>query len=199
MYYCLSFYPQLSAALADAIDAIRTRYDPTSPFYKPHIAVIFPTHDRVGIQPLTTHIQYTLSDWKPFEIQLGGIEKKPNHWLLLGLQKGEAEFRKLYRELHTGILDDGRDLDKYKPLMSLGLFIREGVAHDWFDPRESDFDQKLYQEALPTVNSLPLSENILVDKFVLGALKDTVIEWVRGKRTSIPDDAHETIMHEFYL
>jgi len=199
MYYCLSFYPQLSAMLADAINAIRSRYDPTAPFYNPHITVVFPTHERVGIQPLTSHIQDVLSNWRPFQIQLGGLEKKPNHWLLLGLRDGEAEFKRLYRELHTAVLADDRDLNKYTPHIGLGLFVKEGAAHDWFNPRESDFAQEQYQEALPLAHSLPLSERILVDKFLLGALKDTVIEWTRGKRIHIPEEAQETTVGEFSL
>lgn len=199
MYYCLSFYPQLSTILAAAINAIRSRYDPTAPFYDPHITVVFPTRDRVGIQPLTSHIHDVLSKWKPFEIQLGGLELTPNYWLLLGLSDGDAEFKSLYRELYTEVLADGRDLNKYSPHIGLGLFVKEGTAHDWFNPRPSDFDQSLYQEALPLANSLPLSERIIVDKFHLVNLRDSVIEWTRGKRIHIPEDAQETIVGEFSL
>lgn len=199
MYYCLSFYPQLSKVLADAINTIRSRYDPTAPFYDPHITVVFPTHDRIGLQPLTSHIHDVLSRWRPFEIQLGGLELRTNFWLLLGLSDGKAEFKSLYRELYTEVLDDGRDLDKYVPHIGLGLFVKKGTVHDWFNPRPSDFDKALYQEALPLLNSLPLSESIVVDKFHLATFRDSVIEWTRGKRIQIPDDAHETIVREFPL
>ncbi len=199
MYYYLISHPQLSAALADAIDAIRNAYDPTARYFAPHVTVVFPTHDRIGLQPLTHHIEGILSRWRPFTIRLGEPERTPNHWLLLRLQKGEAEFKKLYRELHTGILEDGSARGEYRPHMSLGLFTKKGISRDWFDPRESDLDPALYREAMGSVNSLPLAEDILVDRFVLGALKDTVIEWVRGKRTGIPDDAHEIILREFRL
>lgn len=199
MYYCLSCYPQLSVTLAEAINTIRSKYDPTAPYYPPHITVIFPTHDRIGLQPLTDHIEEILSRWTPFTIRLGGFEKQPNHWLLLRLITGEAEFKELYRDIHTGILEDGSSRGKYRPHISLGLFTKKGVARDWFDPHESDFDPVLYQEAMSSVNSLPLEEDILVDKLVLGALKDTVIDWVRGRRAGIPDDAHEVILREFRL
>jgi len=199
MYYCLSCYPQFSGALAEAIDAIRNKYDPTAPYYPPHITVVFPTHDRIGLQPLSAHLEDILSRWKPFTIRLGGFEKQPNHWLLLRLQNGEAEFNQLYREIHTGILKDGSSRGNYRPHISLGLFTKKGIARDWFDPHESDFDTALYQEAMPLVNSLPLAEDVAVDNFVLGALKDTVIEWVRGKRPGIPNDAHEIILRKFLL
>jgi hypothetical protein len=199
VYYCLSFYPQLSKILADAINAIRSRYDPTAPFYAAHITVIFPTHERVGLQPLTSHIQEILSNWRPFEIQLGGLELTHNYWLLLGLREGEEEFKRLYRDLHTAVLADDRDLNKYTPHIGLGLFVRPGTRHDWFNPRPSDFDQALYQKALPLANSLTLCERIIVDKFHLVTLRDSVIEWTRGKRIHIPEDAQETIVREFPL
>ncbi len=198
MYYCLSFYPQLGQESAEAIREVRDRYDPTAPYFEPHIAVVFPTHERIGKQRLIDHIQNVLSNWKPFEIQLGGLDMRPNHWLLLGLQRGQAEFKKLYKEFHTGILA-GADPDKYTPHLSLGLFVKEGVAHNWFEPQESDRDEKRYQEALPLANSLPLSEVIVVDSFILGAIPDTVIEWTRGRLINIPDEAEETIIHEFIL
>ena len=134
MNYCLSTYPHMSNTLSQAINAIRSKYDPTAPFYEPHIAVVFPTHERVGLEPLVQHIQRVLSGRVRFEIQLGGLKLTSNHWLLLGLSKGEAEFKRLYRELYTGILDDNRDLDRYTAHMSLGLFVKEGAAHDWFNP-----------------------------------------------------------------
>jgi len=199
MYYCLSCYPQFSVALAEAIDAIRNKYDPTAPYYPPHITVVFPTHDRIGLEPLSAHLEDVLSRWKAFTIRLGGFEKQPNHWMLLRLQRGEAEFKELYRDIHTGILESGSSRGKYRPHISLGLFTKVGIARDWFNPQESDFDPVLYQEALSSVGSLPLAEDILIDKFVLGALRDTVIEWVRGKRPCIPDDAHEIVLREFCL
>jgi 2'-5' RNA ligase len=199
MYYCLSFYPNLSPQLTEAIEAIRSAYDPTSKFYKPHITVVFPTHERVGEQPLIDHVQRVLGGWRPFEIRLGGLHKQSNHWLLLGLREGEADFKRLYREIHTGILADGRDLNRYTPHLSLGLFVKQGIAHDWFNPRESDFDCKRYEEALRKVEVLPLSESVIVDKLLLGTLSDSVIEWTKGKRVHIPDDADETIVREFIL
>jgi 2'-5' RNA ligase len=179
MYYCLSFYPMLSQKLSALIGEIRSAYDPTSRYYKPHVTLIFPTHDRVGEQPLIDHIQNVLGNWSQFEIRLGGLHKTPSHWLLLGLQDGEEDAKRMYRELHTGILDDGRDLSRYRPHIGLGLFVKTGVAHHWFNPRESDFDREKYQEALQLTEDLPLAEDLLVDKLLLGALSDSVIDWVR--------------------
>lgn len=199
MYYCLSFYPDLNRALAEAIEAIRDAYDPTSRFYGPHITVIFPTHERIGEQPLIKHIQNVLGGRSPFEIRLGGLHKTPNHWLMLGLKEGEAEVKRLYRALYTGILADGRDVNRFVPHLGLGLFVKEGVAHDWFKPRESDLDRERYEEALRQAEALPLFESMLVEKLMLGTISDAVIEWTRGKRTQMPENSEETAVREFRL
>ena len=197
MYYCLSFFPQLSVELAESIDAIRNAYDPTSGFIKPHITLVFPTPDSVGEQSLISHIQNVLNDWSPFEIQLGGFHKSRDHWLFLKLQEGEAEVKRLYQALYTGILADGRDVSKFVPHLGLGLFIKEGCTYDWRNPRESDFDRERYEEALHQAKALPLSASIAVEKLLLTKIPDGVIEWTTGKRASLPDDAKEFEVREF--
>jgi 2'-5' RNA ligase len=199
MYYCLSFYPQLSPELTRAIDAIRSVYDPTSPYYTPHITLIFPTHHRVGQQPLISHIEQVLRGWSPFEIRLGGFQRSPNHWLFLNVYEGETEVKRLYRELHTGVLDDGRDVNKFVPHLGLGLFVKEGCIQDWFNPRESDFDKERYEVALRQAETLPLAERIRVEKLVLGTISDAVIDWTRGQRADLPEDAYETAVRDFRL
>ena len=199
MYYCLSFCPQLSPGLAESIEAIRKAYDPTAWFVKPHITIIFPTPDSVGEQALIRHIEQVLSGWSPFEIRLGGFCKSRDHWLFLTVKEGEAEMKKLYRELYTGILADGRDFSRFVPHLGLGLFLKEGCTYDWRNPRESDFDRKRYEEALRRAEGLPVSESILVEKFELTAISDEVVEWTTGKRASLPEDAEDTIVREFHL
>ena len=83
MYYCLSFFPQLSPELAESIEAIRKVYDFTSGFIKPHITLVFPTRDSIGEQSLIDHCQNVLSDWSPFVIRLGGFHQSRDHWLFL--------------------------------------------------------------------------------------------------------------------
>jgi 2'-5' RNA ligase len=199
MYYCLSFCPQLSAPLAESIEAIRREYDPTSIFIKPHVTIIFPTPDSVGKQALIMHIEQVLSGWNPFEIRLGGLHKSPDHWLSLRLQEGEAEVKRLYRALHAGILDNGRDLNRFVPHLGIGLFLKKGCIYDWRNPRESDFDRQRYEEALRRAEALPLSERITVGKLLLTTISDAVIEWTTGRRASLPDDAEEVALREFRL
>jgi 2'-5' RNA ligase len=199
MYYCLSFFPQLSIELTEPIHAIRRAYDPTAWFIKPHITIIFPTHDSVGEQSLINHIEQVLSGWQPFEIRLGGFHKSRDHWLFLTLQEGEEEVKRLYRELHTGILADGRDLSRFVPHLGLGLFLKEGCTYDWRNPRESDFDRERYEEALRRAEALPISASMAVEKLRLTTISDAVIEWTTGKRAGFPDDATESEVREFRL
>jgi hypothetical protein len=199
MYYCLSFFPQLGARLAESIGTIRRAYDPTSGFIKPHVTIIFPTPDSVGEQSLISHIQHVLKGWSPFEIQLGGFHKSPDHWLSLRLQEGEAEVKRLYRALYTGISSDGRDVSTFVPHLGLGLFLKEGCTYDWRNPREADFDRERYEAALLRAKALPLSESIAVEKLQMTADSDEVIEWTTGKRASLPDDAKEFDVREFRL
>ena len=199
MYYCLSFFPPLSVELAESIASIRRVYDPTAWFIKPHITLIFPTHDSVGEQRLINHIEQVLSGWSPFEIRLGGFCKSRDHWLFLSLQEGEAEVKRLYRALHTGIMDDGRDFSRYVPHLGLGLFLKEGATYDWRHPQESDFDRERYEEALRRAEALHLSGTVLVDRLLLTTISDEVIEWTTGKRAGLPDDAKEITVREFHL
>jgi len=199
MYYCLNFFPQLSPELTKAINAIRNVHDPTAPYYPPHITLIFPTHHSVGEQPLIDHIEKVLAHWSTFDIQLGGFRLKRDYWLFLSVAEGEDYLKRLYRELHTGLLDDGRNLSRFVPHVGLGLFVREGCRHDWRNPLEADFDRERYEQALPLAEALPLSEPILVEKLVLGTISDAVIDWTRGRRAELPEDAHETTVREFCL
>ncbi len=199
MFYCLIFYPQFSPELAESIDAIGSAYNPASGFIKPHITIIFPVQDSVGEQSLINHIQDVLGDWSPFTIRLGGFHRTANHWLFLTLPEGEAEVKRLYQALNTGILDDGGDFSWFLPHISLGLFVKEGITQDWRNPREEDFDPERYEEALRLAKALPLSESILVEKLQLVTIPDSVIDWTRGRRATIPDDADTDVVREFRL
>jgi len=199
MYYCLSFVPQLSPELFAAIADIRKTYDPTAFFITPHITLVFPTHDSIGEKALMSHIQEVFKGWRPFNIKFGGLHRNRDHWLFLMVQEGEEEIKKLYRVLHTGILDDGRDVSKFLPHLGLGLFIKEGCLYDWRNPREEDFDQARYDTALRLTQKLPLSESVTVEKLVMTKISDEVIGWTRGERERLPEDAEDLVVREFEL
>jgi 2'-5' RNA ligase len=200
MYYTLNFYPQLNAELAESIDAIRRKHDPTVGFAKPHITVLFPVPDSTGEPQLIGHIQRVLDDWSPFEIRLGGFHKSHDHWLFLTLIEGEAQVKQLYRSLYTGILAEYRRDDiEFVPHLGLGLFIKEGTKYDWDNPQEADFDQERYDEALQRAKALPLHSRFTVEKLHLTKVPHEVLEWATGKRANIPEDLQLVEVREFLL
>jgi 2'-5' RNA ligase len=200
MYYALNFYPLLSAEFSEPIDAIRREYDPTSDFTKPHITVLFPIPGSVGERRLISHIQNVLSDWTPFEIRLGGLHKSHDHWLFLTLKEGEAQVKKLYRLLYTGVLAQYRRHDiEFVPHLGLGLFVKDGATYDWGNPQESDFDRERYEEALRRAKALPLPSSISVEKLHLTKIPDVILEWATGKRASLPADSRIVEVREFRL
>jgi 2'-5' RNA ligase len=200
MYYALSLYPQLSAELSESIDGIRREYDPMSGFTKPHITVLFPLPGSLGEAELISHIQNVLSDWTPFEIRLGGFHKSHDHWLFLTLKEGEAQVKKLYQALYTGMLAEHRRDDiEFVPHLGLGLFIKDGSTYNWDNPRESDLDRERYEEALCRAKALPLPASIWVEKLQLTKIPDVILEWATGKRASIPEDSRIVEVREFRL
>ena len=200
MYYTLSFYPQLTQELAESIAAIRREHDPTFDFAKPHITVLFPVPDSIGEQQLISHIQNVLSDWSPFEIRLGGFHKSHDHWLFLTLVEGEAQVKRLYRLIYTGILAKYRRDDlEFVPHLGLGLFMKEGTIYDWDNPQETDFDQERYEEALQQAKALPLHLSFRVEGLQLAKISDDVLEWATGKRASFPEEAQRVEVREFLL
>lgn len=200
MYYALNFYPHLGAELAESIDAIRRQYDPTSGFTKPHITVLFPVPASVGEGRLISHIQNVLSEWRPFEIRLGGFHKSRDHWLFLTLKDGEAQVKKLYQALYKGILAEYRRDDiEFVPHLGLGLFIKEGSTYDWDNPQEADFDRERYEKALRQAKALPLPSSTSLDALHLTKIPDVILEWATGKRASIPVGSQIAAVREFPL
>jgi 2'-5' RNA ligase len=200
MYYTLNIYPRLNEELAESIDAIRRRHDPTFGFTKPHITVLFPVPDSVGEPQLIGHIESVLSGWPPFEVRLGGFHKSHDHWLFLTLVRGEARVKKLYQLLYTGILAEYRRDDiEFVPHLGLGLFIKEGSKYDWDNPQETDFDQTRYEEVLHQAKALPLPFSFRVEKLQLTKVSDEVLEWATGKRASIPEGSRAVKAREFLL
>jgi 2'-5' RNA ligase len=132
---------------------------------------------------------------------LGGFHKSHDHWLFLTLKKGEAQVKKLYQSLYTGILAEYRRKDdiEFVPHLGLGLFIKRGLTYDWKNPPESDFDRERYEEALCQAKALPLPSSISVEKLQLMKIPDVILEWTRGKRTSIPEDSQIVEVLEFRL
>jgi 2'-5' RNA ligase len=200
MYYALVFYPRFDPDPARAIGAIRREYDPTSAFVEPHVTVLFPVPAGVGEGRLIDHIGRVLAAWRPFEIRLGGLHRSRDHWLFLTLSEGEDQVKKLYQALYTGILAEYRRADiEFVPHLGLGLFVKTGSTCDWNNPQEADLDRKRYDEALRRAKALLNPPGMLVEKLHLAKIPDEIIEWMRGKRASLPEDSKIVEVREFRL
>jgi 2'-5' RNA ligase len=154
----------------------------------------------VGEGRLISHIRNVLSDWSPFDIRLGGFHRSRDHWLFLTLKEGEAQFKKLYQSLYTGILEEYRRADiEFMPHLGLGLFVKKGSTYDWDNPQDADFDRERYEEALRRAKALPLQSTISVEKLQLNKIPDVVLEWATGKRAKIPKGSKIVEVREFRL
>ncbi len=200
MFYGMVFHPQLDAESSRIIDAIRREYDPTWGVVALHQTLIFPTPERIGHERLVGHIQTVLAGWKPFAIRLGGFQKSPDHWLFLGVQQGEAEVKRLYLALNSGIMEEYRgDITRFVAHLGLGLFVKEGVSYDRHKRQESEFDQRRYDEALGKAQALPAFPQISVERLLLITIPDAVIEWFNGRRQRIPEGSKVEPVQEFRL
>ena len=181
MYLALVFYPQLDSRLMESIDRIRRKYDPTVGWSKTHITVIFPVPDSVGEEKLVNHIERVLENRKSFIVRLGGFHKSHDHWLFLNVTEGGDEFKTLYRDLYTGILEEYRRDDiGFVPHVGLGLFVKADSRYDWDHPHENDFDRERYEEALRQAKALPLDSSCFMNKLHLVSIPDEVLEWATG-------------------
>lgn len=203
MYHAIVFYPNLSRKLGQGINAIRSVYDPTARLIDPHITICYPVsgHDA---EDLADHVRQIASRWPPFVIQFGGFRQSRDHWLFLMVQDGADGTQRLHDALLTGPLacyarspgERGYDMTVH---LSLGHFLKRGHIYDRRNPRESDFDETRYADALRQAQALPLPERVEVDRLYLIEIPDGPIEWMTGQRAGLPEDAVITRLGEFAL
>jgi 2'-5' RNA ligase len=200
MYYSVGIYPEAAVDLSEAIEAIRTDYDPVAHLIRHHITVLFPVPDRMGKEKCMNHVQTVLGGWSPFDIQLGGFHKSRDHWLFLTLQKGNDEIKQMYREFYSGILAEFRRDDiEFVPHVSLGHFLKPGCTYDWNNPKESDFDSERYEEALRRARELPLPASFTVRTLHVSEILDELLDWTTGRREQPPEDILITQIAEIDL
>jgi len=169
MYYSLVYYPKFDRKTEKNIAVFRRKYDPFVDSWKPHIPFIFPVPcNEVEEEKFTEHVETVLKNWKPFPIRIGGFVKSWDHWLFLLLKRGNEEAIALHDELYTGILSPylRRDIE-YIPHIGIGLFVRKNAGYNALDPKEVDFDAKMYSQALKAAESLKINSFDTVDKLVL--------------------------------
>jgi len=162
MYYALAYFPNIDTSL---IDQFRRKYDPTVDLVEPHITILFPVPDIVGVESIIEHIKHVLATWSPFQIHIHGFHKSWDHCLFLTLEEGQNNIIKLNREIYTGILAQYRRTDiKYIPHISLGLFVKNVAEYNLKDPKQLELDKVKYEVALKEARALGLDFKCTLDK-----------------------------------
>jgi len=173
MYYVLLYYPRFDSKAEENIEAFREKYDPFVGSLKPHIPFMFPVPcNKVEETKLTEHIETVLRNWKPFPIQITGLTKSWDHWLLLLLKKGNENAIALHDEIYTGILSPHLRKDiNYIPHIGMGLFVKIDAEYNVLNPKKVDFDAKLYSRALKEAKSLKINSFDTLDRLYLEKIK----------------------------
>lgn len=183
-YYGGGIFPEL---YVEEIQRIRSKHDPTFELIEPHIGVLFPVPETVGEEKLVDHLRRVLGDWRPFEIRLDGFQKTDDHWLLLTLEEGDEEVRRMYADVYSGPLEEHRaqDID-FVPHVGLGLFLREGTRYKMLRPEAADFDAESYASALREAEEVRFERSELVTELRLLIFPGEVMEWAVGQRPDLP-------------
>src|SRR5438093_5551075 len=79
MIYSLVHFTHIDA---ERISQIRGKYDPQVELIQPHITVMFPVPESIGEDKLFDHLGHILRNTKSFTIQLQGLAKSPDDYLL---------------------------------------------------------------------------------------------------------------------
>jgi hypothetical protein len=200
MYHALVFYPWVSDEWSRSIDAMRCAYDPTCDLIKPHVSVVFPVPDSIEQGDLVNHIQDVLGTWGPFRVGFGSLHKSADHWLFLTLTEGESEVKRLYQDLHTGILAPYRRWGAdFLPHVGLGLFRSGRMASDSRGAARPGLDRDRYERALSQAEGLPLAGRATVGALQMVEIPEAIVEWVHGKRAWPGDGLRIVDVHEFRL
>ena len=197
MHYVLVIYPRVDEAL---VGTIRRKYDPTVDVIAPHLPVVYPVPESIGLDRLSSHIGSVAADTPPFDIRLGRLNRSSDHWLFLTPARGAEDLTQLYWRLHTGVLAEFRAVDgPFVPHVALGHLLRPGATYDWEHPREEDFDTSRYEVAFREAQPLLASSPQRVDTVHLVAVPDEVLEWSGGERAALPRGLRVTDVRTFLL
>lgn len=179
MFYALVHYPNIDTK---RINEFRRKYDPQFDLIEPHITFVFLVPDSIGEANLVHHIESVLGHWRPFPIQLKGLQKAWDHWLFLILAEGNESVARLHRELYTGILVSYRREDiQFVPHLGLGLFARQDANYDIRNPKEVCLDVEKYSQALGEAQQLGLDYRCVVDTLHLVKISDDISRIVWSK------------------
>lgn len=110
----------------DAIDRIRTQYDPLCNYVRPHITLVFPFKSDITSCELNKHIKTALLNCNPFQLTMQGFTASVepcSTYLFLNATNGLQQLYQLSRSLYTGILDKYQSdiyRERYCPHLTVG-------------------------------------------------------------------------------
>lgn len=153
------------------INKLRSRYDPYHNLIGPHITLIFPTPESVGIQELRNHVKRVISKQTPFDIHFFGLEKSWDHWLNILVKDGNRELVDLHDELYSGVMASflRKDLP-FMPHVGLGLFTQG--EYSVFNPEAFELNDGQYRKALKEAESMNFNFWERVEGFELISLNN---------------------------
>ncbi|MFW6047027.1 MAG: 2'-5' RNA ligase family protein [Candidatus Woesearchaeota archaeon] len=154
----------------EKIEQIRKKYVPNYEKFEPHITLVYPFEFK-DQDKLKEHISESLTDFKPFEISLEGLQKSAKgYYLYLLVNKGKEKIVSLHEKLNGGILNNFRnpDMPKYIAHLSIGVFENEEQrekAIDEISKMNIKFESKIKSIQLLTIgeaHSLKSKEDFLL-------------------------------------
>lgn len=107
----------------EIIDNIRKQYDPLAELVRPHITLVFPFESQMSNEELTQILNVRLLGIKPFELKLGGINKKEDtfgNYLFLDVLKGGEEIGYIHQILYDNEFKDFNIGLQFIPHMTIG-------------------------------------------------------------------------------
>lgn len=103
------------------VDKIRKKYNSSYKKVKSHITIIYP-FENFNQKELYEHIRDSLKNNKKFSITLENLKKSKKEYYLYLLIKEEQKIIKLHKKLNSKILSKNKDMKKYIPHLTLGVF-----------------------------------------------------------------------------
>ena len=141
MFYAIIVSPVLDSS---KFDHFRAKYDPLHPWVAPHITLVYPFEYTGELTELEAHIEDVLSDWHSFEVELKGIEKAWDNFILLSVKDGRDKLIKLHNELYSGMLRDFLSKEHiYNPHLTIGMGTEENVDELFNEAEKLDLNYKI--------------------------------------------------------
>jgi 2'-5' RNA ligase len=138
-----------------------------------HLAFVMPTPDSVGREILEDHIQTILKDWEPFTVQIAGLFKSWDHWLMLGVKEGREKVIRLHDAFYSGLMRPYLREDlPFEPHVAIGYF-----GKDEFDVfarvKDPPLDKSRYEAVLQRTEKMQFEFFRTVDRLTLVGMDES--------------------------